>query len=145
MKKTILYVFASILIAVSVSAAPGSKILKRFSETFPNAQNIKWTDDTNGYFVSFSQNGAFLKALYNKDGNFLYTLKYSDGSALPTNIVMTLNEKYGETKIIGTTEITMPDKTIYNIKLSKDDKLYCLNILTDGSVVKEEEYSNGTN
>lgn len=123
MKKIISYA-ACLIIATSVAAAPGSKLLQSFSETFPNAKNIKWNDDKNGYSVSFNQNGNFEKVLYNKEGDFVCSWKYSDGSTLPTNIVIELKKKYSECKMIGVTEYATQDKTLYEVKLSKGEKLY---------------------
>jgi hypothetical protein len=142
MKRAIVYA-ACIFIVSTAAAAPGSKLVQRFSETFPNAKNVKWVDDKAGYFVSFTQNGNFNKVFYNKGGNFVYSLKYFTGDALPVNIIMTLNEKYDAAKIIGATELTTQNNTVYNVKLTKEDKLYCLDLLADGTVAKEEEYING--
>ena len=139
-----LYVVSCIMMISSVNAMPGSKVLQRFSETFPNAQNVKWIDDKAGYFVSFTQNGNFNKVFYNTAGNFVYALKYYNGDELPTNIAMELNKKYGNLKIIGITEITTQNNMLYNIKFSKESKLYCSNFLADGSITKEEVFEDGT-
>ncbi len=143
MKKVILYV-ASFFIIAAATAAPGSKLLQRFSETFPNAKNVKWRDDPAGYFVSFTQNGNFNKVFYNTNGNFVYSLKYSDGAALPINIAMALNKNFGESKILGVTEVTTQNNLVYNIKLSKDEKLYSLELLADGSISKQEVFDDAS-
>ena len=144
MKKTILYVITCIMIASSVSAMPGSKVLQRFNATFPNAQNVKWIDDKAGYFVSFTQNGNFNKVFYNTAGDFVYALRYCNTDGLPTNIAMQLNKKYGESKILGVTEVTTQNNLFYNVKLSKETQLYVVNILADGSITKEEVFDDGT-
>lgn len=138
MKKIISYA-AAFLITVSVAAAPGSTLLEKFKTTFPNAENVKWNDDKAGYFASFYQNGNFTKVYYNKAGDFVCSWKYSDGSELPTNIVMMLNKKYSGYKIIGVTELTAQNSINYEVKFSKGTKLYSLMILPDGSVTKEEK------
>ena len=143
MKKAILYFVTCVLLVTSAAAMPGSKILQRFSQTFPNAQNIRWRDDKAGFFVSFTQNGNFNKVFYNTAGDFVYSLKYYHADALPTNIAMALNKQFGESKVIGVTEITTQNNMVYNIKLTKEDKLYDLNVLADGSVTKQEEFNNG--
>lgn len=143
MKKVILYLAACILIVTSVAAAPGSKLIQRFNETFPNAKNVKWSDDKEGYFATFTQNGDLNKVFYSTVGNFVYSLKYSDGSELPTNITMALNKNFNGSKIIGVTEVTTQSKTVYDVKLSKEEKLYCLDILADGSIEKQEVFDNG--
>jgi hypothetical protein len=140
MKKAILYVACILIVFSAAAAAPGSKLLQRFNETFPNAQNITWRDDTKGYFVSFTQSGNYNKAFYNKDGEFVYSLKYFYGDELPTNIVMVLNNEFSQAKILGVTEVTTQNKTFYNVKLSKEDRLYCLDILSDGSIANQENF-----
>jgi hypothetical protein len=124
----------------SAVAGPGSTLLQKFNQTFPNAQNVKWNDDKAGYFVSFYQNGNFEKVLYSKDGDFTCSWKYSDGKTLPTNIEMMLNKKYSDSKIIGVTELTTQSDVTYNIKLSKGSSLYSLDVASDGTISKEEKY-----
>jgi hypothetical protein len=141
MKKIISYL-ASFLIVTCVAAAPGSKILQAFNETFPNAQNVKWTDDKEGYFVSFYQDNNFEKVLYNKEGDFLCSWKYTDGNGLPVNVVMALNKKFSGAKIIGVTELATQNNISYDIKLSKGDKWYAVNALADGTIAKEQKYNN---
>ena len=144
MKKTILYVIACVMIASSVNAMPGSGIVQKFNETFPNAKNVKWMDDNAGYFVSFIQNGNHNKVFYNTKGNFVYALKYCSADGLPNNIAMELNKKFDDSKILGVTEVTTQDKMFYNISLSKENKLHVLNLSADGSITKEEVYDDAT-
>jgi hypothetical protein len=144
MKKIILYAVTCVLLASSANATPGSKILQKFKETFPNAQNVKWVDDKAGYFVSFMQNESYNKVFYNTEGSFVYALKYYKGDGLPTSITMSLNKKYGDAKIIGVTEVTTQNNVVYDVKLSKEHKLYSLNVSSEGSVTKEEVYDDGT-
>ena len=58
MKKIISYA-ACMMMVISVAATPTSKILKAFNETFPNASNIKWSDDKE-LIIRFAANGAIL-------------------------------------------------------------------------------------
>src|SRR6185436_14279948 len=98
------------------------------------------------YFVSFTQNGNFNKAFYNTAGQFVYSLKYSNGDALPTNILVSVNKNFSGSKIIGVTEVGTQSNTVYNIKLSKGDKLYTLDVLPDGTVTQQETFdTNGVN
>ena len=141
MKKIVSYA-ACLFIMSSAFAGPGSTLVEKFNQTFPNAQKVKWADAKAGYFVSFYQNGNFEKILYDKDGDFNCSWKYSDGKSLPTNIVMVLNRKYADTKILGVTEFTTKDEVSYNVKLTKNTTLYSLDIASDGSIKKEEKYIN---
>ena len=140
MKKAIIYV-ACFFIVSAAAAAPGSKLIKLFNTTFPNAKDVQWKDDKAGFFVSFTQNGNYNKVFYNKENDFVYAIKYYSGDELPTNIIVAMNKAYGETKILGVTEVTTENSIIYNIKLTKKDKLYCLNVLPDGTVATEEKFT----
>ncbi|MFT4155119.1 hypothetical protein [Parafilimonas sp.] len=140
MKKILISCAAGLLMALSVAAAPGSKIIEQFKKTFPNAENVKWSETNNGYFVGFYQNGNFEKILYSKKGGFVRSWKYSDGKGLPTNIVMLLNKKVGDGVIKGVTETTTQNSTQYDIKMLKQNKLYCLNISADGTVNSEDVF-----
>src|ERR1041385_1335292 len=73
MKKMILYV-TCVLLVCSVAAAPDSKLIERFNNTFPNSKDVKWREDKDGYVVSFTRNETFNKAFYNKAGDFVYSL-----------------------------------------------------------------------
>jgi hypothetical protein len=142
MKKILVSCASVLLLALSVAAAPGSKIVEQFKKTFPNAENVKWNEAEGGYFVSFYEDGNFEKILYNKKGTFVRSWKYSDGKDLPTNIVMALNKKVSAGTIKGVTETTSGNSTSYEIKVVKNDKLYCLNIAANGTVTGEEEFTN---
>jgi len=141
MKKIISYA-ASFLIIASVAAAPGTKLIEQFKATFPNAQNVKWVEDKDGYFVSFYQNTDFSKVLYNTAGDFVCSWKYSTGEDLPTSVVMRMNKRYATAKILGVTELTTEDDTLYEVKASKGSKLYCITFSGNGTIMKETKFNN---
>ena len=58
MKKIISYA-ACMMMVISVAATPTSKILKSFNETFPNASNIKWSDDKDGLLCKLYRKRKF--------------------------------------------------------------------------------------
>ena len=57
---------------------------------------------------------------------------------------MALNKNFGESKILGVTEVTTQNNLVYNIKLSKDEKLYSLELLSDGSISKQEVFDDAS-
>ena len=44
MKKILVSCASVLLLALSVAAAPDSKIVEQFKKTFPNAVNVKWNE-----------------------------------------------------------------------------------------------------
>lgn len=126
-------------------AAPGSSLQQKFHETFPDAKNVKWTDDKDGFFVSFTQSGNFKKVLYNKEGDFVCSWKYTDGNDLPVSIIIKLNKKFESAKILGVTEYTAGENMLYNVKVSKGTKLYNLDILSDGTIARQQKFNTQIN
>ena len=143
--KTVIACAVSLLMITAAVAAPGASLQQKFNETFPNSKNVKWSDDKNGFYVSFTQNGNFKKAFYNKDGDFVCSWKYTDGSDLPISIVIKLNKKFEGSKILGVTEYTAGENMLYNVKLSKGEKLYNLDILSDGTIARQQKFNTQVN
>ncbi len=139
MKKIFVYA-ASILITVSASAAaPTSKVVKSFSETFPNATNVKWNDESNGYSVSFAQDGNLQKIFYSKHGNFKCSWKYNDGKHLPANLTVALQQNYKNSNIIGVTEFANTLGAVYEVKLSSNNDVYSVMSSADGNIISSEK------
>lgn len=141
MKKLVSYA-ACMLIVLSVAATPDSKTIRLFNQTFPNAQHVKWYDNTAGYYAYFTQNGYSERALFGKDGEFVCSWKYGDEKILPTNIMMTISKKYGDSKIIGATEYTEGENMSYEVKVSKGENWYNVNFLADGTLISEAKYKS---
>ena len=141
MKKLVSYA-ACMLIVLSLAATPDSKTIKLFNQTFPNAQHVKWYDNSAGYFAYFTQNGYSEKALYDKNGDFVCSWKYGDEKILPTNIMMSISKKYKDSKIIGVVEYTEGDNMTYEVKISKVSNWYCVKFLPDGTIASEQKYKN---
>jgi hypothetical protein len=144
MKKLVSYA-ACMLIVLSVAATPDSKTIRLFNETFPNAQHVKWYDNTSGYFAYFTQNGYSEKALYNKSGDFVCSWKYGDEKILPTNIMMIINKKYKDSNILGAIEYTEGENMAYEIKVSTGAVWYSVKILPDGTITDENKYKSDSN
>ena len=141
MKKIISYA-ACMMMVISVAATPTSKVLKLFNETFPNASDVKWSDDKTGYFVSFTENGNFEKILYSKEGNFVCSWKYSDGKNLLTPVVMTLKRNYKDCEIAGVTEYATNQSVTYEVKLKNSKNWYSAKISSEGTLLSSERFSN---
>lgn len=141
MKKIISYA-ACMMIVISAAATPTLQIVTLFNETFPNASNVKWSDDKTGYFVSFTQNGSFEKILYSKEANFICSWKYSDGKELLTPVVTTLKRNYKDCEITGVTEYATNQSVTYEIKLRNSKNWYSAKISSEGTLLDSEKYSN---
>ncbi|HLZ85867.1 MAG TPA: hypothetical protein VKQ52_01450, partial [Puia sp.] len=93
------------------------KLLQAFHKTFPDAQQVKWAETEDKYMVNFKQGDILTKVEYDKDGNFLNSLRYYTEKNLPVNLLCRLQKKYADKKVFGVTELTTDASVEYYIKL----------------------------
>jgi hypothetical protein len=140
MKKLLAIVLAIFLVASGVLANVNEKVLVQFGKAFPSAENVKWAEDTNGYFVSFTQFGILTKVTYDHNGSFQYALRYYKEENLPISILMAVKEKFQTAKIFAVIEVSTPEGIEYHVKLEDTKKLYGLRVSSLGDITIEERF-----
>jgi hypothetical protein len=93
------------------------KVLRAFQETFPVVENVKWKEYDAYYTVSFRQHAIQSEVRYDKDGNFLSSLRYYKEDMLPLSVLHQLKKKYANKSIFGVTELIVGSDVAYFIKL----------------------------
>ena len=124
----------------SAAAAVSESLSLSFSKTFPSAENVKWTGDANGYFVSFTQFGIPSKAAYDPQDDFLYAMRYYNEENLPVSVLVKLKKKFADKKISSVTESSTPDNITYHVKLEDKKSWYTVEVTTSGDPVIEEYF-----
>lgn len=110
------------------------KLLKAFKQTFPDALQVKWAERDDKYMVNFKQGDVLTKIEYDKDGNFLNSLRYYKEKNLPVNILCRLQKKYTYMKIFGVTELTTDSAVEYYIKLEDETSWITVRSNADGNM-----------
>ncbi len=116
------------------------KLMKSFQKTFPDAEQVKWVEQENQYTVNFRQNGNLTRVVYDKDGNFLSSLRYYKEKGLPVSILCRLQKKYADKKVFGVTELTTENSVEYYIKLEDDNNWITVRSTVDGNLQVVEKY-----
>ncbi len=116
------------------------KILNTFKQTFPDAQQVKWLEQADRYTVNFKENGILTKIDYDKDGNFISSLRYYTEKNLPINILCRLQKKYADKKVFGVTEMTAENTVEYYIKLEDNENWITVKSNVDGNMQVVEKY-----
>ena len=116
------------------------KMLNSFKKTFPDAQQVKWLEQADRYTVNFSENGVLTKIDYDKEGNFISSLRYYKEKNLPINILCRLQKKYADKKVFGVTEMTTDAAVEYYIKLEDDENWITVKSNADGNMQVIEKY-----
>lgn len=132
------FIYLAVLLAgLSASAATppevSEKVLKAFKETFNGAQDVVWKEYDNNCQANFKLSEVQVRAVYDRDGNLLETVRYYAEKNLPPNIVAKLKKRYAGKEIFGVTEISSENDIAYHITL-KDDKHWY--------TVKADPYAN---
>lgn len=116
------------------------KLLKAFKQTFPDAQQVKWAEQEDKYMVNFKQGEILTKIVYDKDGNFLSSLRYYTEKNLPVSILCRLQKKYADKSVFGVTEMTTESGVEYYIKMEDQNNWYTIRSNADGSMSTIEKY-----
>jgi hypothetical protein len=116
------------------------KLLLAFKQTFPDAEQVKWMEQADKYTVNFKENGILTKIDYDKDGNFLSSIRYYTEKNLPVNIIVKLQKKYSDKKVFGVTEMTTEGSVEYYIKLEDDINWITVKSNVDGNLQVVEKY-----
>ncbi|HVU98789.1 MAG TPA: hypothetical protein VHE34_26385 [Puia sp.] len=120
------------------------KLLQAFHKTFPDAQQVKWAETEDRYMVNFKQGEILTKVEYDKDGNFLNSLRYYSEKSLPVNILCRLQKKYADKKVFGVTEVTSDSNVEYYIKLEDAQNWITVKSNVDGLMQVVEKYKKAS-
>lgn len=148
LRTRILAVACMLMFSAGAFAADGiiisEKLLQSFKQTFPDAQQVKWLEQADKYTVNFKENGILTKIDYDKDGNFISSLRYYTEKNLPVNILCKLQKKYPGKKVFGVTEMTSEANVEYYIKLEDEKEWITVRSNTDGNMSVTERYSKAS-
>lgn len=139
MKK--IFLAALILIGFTAMASdPNEKVLQAFKQSFPNVDEVAWTEGTDSYEVKFKQNEILSKVTYDTDGNIMKTLRYYEGHHLPLLVQSKVRSKFSDKRIYGVTEEASEQGTFFHIIL--EDEKNWVQITSDiyGSIKVDKKF-----
>jgi hypothetical protein len=144
LKKHLLAVCCLITISAGAFAAKGfeinEKLLQTFKATFPDAVQVQWHEEVDMYTVNFYEDNILTKIQYDKDGNFMSSLRYYTEKNLPVNVLCKLQKKYPEKKVFGVTEVTSDATVEYYIKMEDAKNWITVKSNVDGNMQVVEKY-----
>ena len=149
-KRIILTVCCIFAISAGVFAGPGpdltisEKMLQAFKKTFPDAQEVKWAEQEDKYTVNFKQGDILTKVEYDKDGNFLSSLRYYSEKGLPISVLCRLQKKYADKKIFGVTELATENSVEYYIKMEDAQNWITVRSNAEGNMQVVEKYKKAS-
>ena len=127
-------------ITTGPDAIISDKLLQAFKQTFPDAREVKWVEQADKYTVNFKQGDILTKVEYDKDGNFLNSLRYYSEKNLPVNILCRLQKKYADKTVFGVTEVTSDAAVDYYIKMEDEKNWVTVHSDSGGNMRVTEKY-----
>ncbi|MGB8191229.1 MAG: hypothetical protein WCF67_04875 [Chitinophagaceae bacterium] len=102
------------------------KVLRAFQGTFPLVDEVKWKEYDNYYTVSFKQQTIQSEVRYDKEGNFLSSLRYYKEDMLPLSVLHQIKKKYPTKTVFGVTELIVGTDVAYFVKLEDEKTWYTI-------------------
>ena len=136
---------AALVIALFSFTGPSVKegLEASFSRNYPTAQNVHWTDDQDGYTVSFIEKTVLTRINYDKNGKFTGSIRNYTEQFLPFYLTTVLTQKYPGQAIYGITEIASPTDIVYFVKLESEKYWTSIRLDNDGNTKVIERYKKG--
>ena len=150
MKKMILLA-TSALLFLSVSFANvdpdredvNEKVLKVFESTFPVVTDVKWKEYTDYYSASFKQNTIQTEVRYDKEGNFISSLRYYKEERLPLSILTQLKKRFSTRSIFGVTELTVGSDVAFFVTLEDEKTWLVVKADQSGNLQVQDKFKKG--
>lgn len=141
MKKVTALMAIFMTLAIASFAEPNEKVLKAFSTAFPSVIKVEWGGSTEQPTAYFKTNNIQTRVSFDKDGNFLHSMRYYSEKELPTNILFALQKKHADKKITGVTETSDAEgNTTYYIKMQDNKNWWTLKTSNGASFEVYEKY-----
>ncbi len=124
--KTFLFIYL-FLYVVTLTAhqgpSPNPSVDVIFNKAFPDATNVKWFENKDGFVVYFTINPVHYQLSFNHEAEIKQAIRYYNATHLPPYILSRLAQKYPGPQIINVTEIQDASNTSYMIRLKDKEKI----------------------
>ncbi len=119
------------------------KAVRDFKKSFKDISNEKWYGIKNGFLAEFSLNTTKNRVVYDKNGNWKFTVSYYEEKNLPTEIRAIVKPVYYDYTISRVEEVHTSEKIIYIVHVQNDFRLKTLRVC-DGemSLIEDLPKSN---
>ena len=127
-------------VSVSENTAPAvmSKAVRNFKKIFKNVSNEKWYEMPDGYRVNFTAKDIRCRLDYDKNGNWMHTIRYYDEKKLPLEVRRLVVSNYLDYTIRTVEEIEAPHTDIFYV-IHLEGETNWINIKVSDNEINELE------
>jgi len=111
-----------------------------FSKSYKNASNIQWHETYDGgSVVDFTESDIKMKSVYNKKGNWIYTLRFYTENEMNKNEKSMIKNAYCNYTILHAIEVERFDKKVLLVYMQNERSLKTARIM-DGEIDIVEDF-----
>lgn len=104
------------------------KAMHDFKQTFRKVNNEKWYSIKNGYLAEFNMDASKNRVVYDKKGNWKFTVSYYEEKNLPDEIRAIVKPVYYDYSISRVEEVHAGDNIVYFVHIQNESRLKTLKV-----------------
>lgn len=104
-------------VVITAKANVTKKVDASFKSMFNVVLSPKWYEIDKNYLVKFIMNDQKNSALFNKDGELIYHIRYGTAADLPEDAVDLLKQKYYDHKVINAIHVDQDTRSVWLVNL----------------------------
>lgn len=140
----VLFLNITMNVTASGSAIPeNTKVINAFHKLFKSASNVSWRSSKRYFEASFFVGEVKNRAIFNKKGKLMGTIRDYRENNLPAIVSKTVKEDFPDLEICYVTEICNDFGLMYKISLRGARNYYFINTNDAGASVVEKIYKRG--
>lgn len=119
------------------------RAVRDFLKRNKNAIDAEWNVIDDGFVVKYSCNDKICRTVYNRKGEFLYTIRQYDEAQMPRDVRRIVKSRYFDYVITLVEEIDRPSKSIVYV-IHLQDAASIINVqVSDGEIEVAGDYIKG--
>lgn len=107
--------------ATSPIITVNDKVSKAFGEYFKNVKDLEWNELNKKYLVEFNQDDQQNRALFTKNGDLIYHIRYGKEKHLPSGVRTTIKREYYDHNIIRVLQVNQEKRKIWVVLLENSN------------------------
>ncbi|MEO7049551.1 MAG: hypothetical protein ABI091_29885, partial [Ferruginibacter sp.] len=126
------YAALNTTVVMDISKAGNIRLSEKFTAMFPTALNQQWSNDNNGYWVSFNEEGRKKRAGFDNKLQLNYVITDCNLDQLSNEFRQFISKNYTEYQLLNAIEINAFGEQIQEAILQNDSTFITLKSTKDG-------------
>ncbi len=120
------------------AAKANLKVTNYLDKNFKNVSGLKWNSEEKVIVATFKMNDKSARVVYNKKGNWLFTITTYNEAQMPQDIRLLVKANYGGYSISMVQEVSQGDVTLYKVHLEDCSSIKQILVRNNEITVYEE-------